>query len=98
MSIDTATERTAPRLKLRYREEIVPALREEIGYANPMQVPGLTKLVVNMGAGEAARGSKRTEGSARALGAIPGQKPTVPKARKSIAQFRLREGQPIGAH
>src|SRR3954468_13236976 len=97
MSTDT-TERTAPRLKLRYREEIVPALREEIGYANPMQVPGLTKIVVNMGVGEAARDSKLIEGAVRDLGAITGQKPTVTKARKSIAQFKLREGQPIGAH
>src|SRR6478735_9861604 len=98
MSTDTTTERTAPRLKLRYREEIVPALREEIGYANPMQVPGLTKIVVNMGVGEAARDSKLIEGAVRDLGAITGQKPTVTKARKSIAQFKLREGQPIGAH
>src|SRR5690242_6386820 len=98
MSTDTTAERTLPRLKLRYREEIVPALREEIGYANPMQVPGLTKIVVNMGVGEAARDSKLIEGAVRDLGAITGQKPTVTKARKSIAQFKLREGQPIGAH
>ena len=97
MSTDT-TERTAPRLKLRYREEIVPALREEVGYANPMQVPGLTKIVVNMGVGEAARDSKLIEGAVRDLTAITGQKPQVTKARKSIAQFKLREGMPIGAH
>ena len=63
-----------------------------------MQVPGLTKIVVNMGVGEAARDSKLIEGAIRDLGAITGQKPTVTKARKSIAQFKLREGQPIGAH
>src|SRR4051794_14666526 len=98
MSTDTTTERTSPRLKLRYREEIVPALREEIGYANPMQVPGLTKIVVNMGVGEAARDSKLIEGAVRDLTAITGQKPQVTRARKSIAQFKLREGMPIGAH
>ncbi len=76
----------------------MPALREEFGYANPMQVPGLTKIVVNMGVGEAARDSKLIEGAVRDLAAITGQKPTVTKARKSIAQFKLREGQPIGAH
>jgi large subunit ribosomal protein L5 len=94
----TTTERALPRLKQRYREEIAPALREEFGYSNVMQVPSLTKIVVNMGVGEAARDSKLIEGAIRDLGAITGQKPTVTKARKSIAQFKLREGQPIGAH
>ena len=75
-----------------------PALREEFGYANVMQVPGLTKIVVNMGVGEAARDSKLIEGAVRDLAAITGQKPPVTKARKSIAQFKLREGMPIGAH
>ena len=87
-----------PRLKARYREEIVPALREEFGFANVMQVPGLTKIVVNMGVGEAARDSKLIEGAIHDLTAITGQKPQVTKARKSIAQFKLREGMPIGAH
>ena len=87
-----------PRLKTRYREEILPALREEFGYANVMQVPGLTKIVVNMGVGEAARDSKLIEGAVKDLTAITGQKPQVTKARKSIAQFKLREGMPIGAH
>ncbi len=87
-----------PRLKARYREEIVPALREEFNFANVMQVPGLTKIVVNMGVGEAARDSKLIEGAIKDLAAITGQKPQVTKARKSIAQFKLREGMPIGAH
>jgi large subunit ribosomal protein L5 len=87
-----------PRLKARYRERILPELREEFSYPNVMQVPGLVKIVVNMGVGEAARDSKLIEGAIRDLGAITGQKPQVTKARKSIAQFKLREGMPIGAH
>jgi large subunit ribosomal protein L5 len=90
--------RVAPRLKTRYREEIRPALHEQFGYQNVMQVPGLTKIVVNMGVGEAARDSKLIEGAVRDLAAITGQKPQVTRARKSIAQFKLREGMPIGAH
>jgi len=93
-----AGQAAGPRMKARYREEILPALREEFGYANVMQVPGLTKIVVNMGVGEAARDSKLIEGAVRDLTAITGQKPQVTKARKSIAQFKLREGMPIGAH
>ena len=92
------TETMVPRLKTRYREEIIPALREDFGFANVMQVPGLTKIVVNMGVGEAARDSKLIEGAIKDLAAITGQKPQVTKARKSIAQFKLREGMPIGAH
>jgi large subunit ribosomal protein L5 len=88
----------APRLKLRYREEIAPALHEEFGYANAMQIPRLVKIVVNMGVGDAARDSKLIDGAIRDLGAITGQKPQVTKARRSIAQFKLREGMPIGAH
>jgi large subunit ribosomal protein L5 len=98
---ETKTENVAgemPRMKARYREEILPALREEFGFANVMQVPGLTKIVVNMGVGEAARDSKLIEGAVKDLTAITGQKPQVTAARKSIAQFKLREGQPIGAH
>src|SRR5665213_3565325 len=87
-----------PRLKQRYRDEILGTLREEFGYGNVMQVPGLTKVVVNMGVGEAARDSKLIEGAVKDLTAITGQKPSVTKARKSIAQFKLREGMPIGAH
>ena len=89
---------TIPRLKAKYRETIVPALQEEFSYGNVMQIPGLTKIVVNMGVGEAARDSKIIEGAIRDLTAITGQKPAVTKARKSIAQFKLREGMPIGAH
>jgi large subunit ribosomal protein L5 len=98
MSDTTVAPRTAPRLKARYQEEILPALREEFGYANPHQVPKLVKVVVNMGVGEAARDSKLIEGAVRDLATITGQKPQVTKARKSIAQFKLREGMPIGAH
>ena len=89
---------TTPRLKSKYRAEILPALHEQFGYANVMQVPGLTKIVVNMGVGEAARDGKLIEGAIRDLTAITGQKPSVTKARKSIAQFKLREGMPIGTH
>ena len=101
MTTDSATavtEKVTPRLKTRYREEILPSLKSEFEIANVMQVPGLTKIVVNMGVGEAARDSKLIEGAVRDLTAITGQKPTVTKARKSIAQFKLREGMPIGAH
>ena len=98
MSTTSTETREMPRLKARYREEILPALRDQFGYANVMQVPGLTKIVVNMGVGEAARDSKLIEGAVKDLTAITGQKPTVTRARKSIAQFKLREGMPIGAH
>lgn len=94
----TDTQVPAARLKLRYREEIRPALHKEFDYANVMQIPGVTKVIVNMGVGEAARDSKLIEGAIRDLTAITGQKPIVTKARKSIAQFKLREGMPIGCH
>ena len=90
--------RTQPRLKARYRTEIAKALNEEFSYDNVMQIPGLTKIVVNMGVGEAARDSKIIDMAVRDLTAITGQKPQVTKARKSIAQFKLREGMPIGCH
>ena len=93
-----ATAPTTPRLKQFYRDHIRSALQEEFQYGNVMQLPGLTKIVVNMGVGEAARDSKILEGALRDLTAITGQKPVVTKARKSIAQFKLREGQTIGAH
>lgn len=93
----TATTAT-PRLKEKYRNEIIAALREEFGHENINQVAGLTKIVVNMGVGDAAKDSKLIEGAIADLTAITGQKPQVTKARKSIAQFKLREGQPIGAH
>ncbi|MCT6778517.1 50S ribosomal protein L5 [Streptomyces sp. CS7] len=92
------TATTAPRLKTRYREEIAGKLREEFSYENVMQVPGLVKIVVNMGVGDAARDSKLIDGAVRDLTTITGQRPAVTKARKSIAQFKLREGQPIGCH
>src|ERR1700750_510685 len=88
----------APRVKERYASEIAPALREEFGYAHVMQVPGLSKIVVNMGVGDAARDAKLIEGAVRDLSLITGQKPAVARAKKSIAQFKLREGMPIGAH
>ena len=98
MTTAVSETRVQPRLKTKYREEIVGTLQEQFQYANVMQVPGLTKIVVNMGVGEAARDSKLIEGAVRDLAAITGQKPQVTKARKSIAQFKLREGMPIGAH
>lgn len=88
----------APRLKEKYNSEIREALRAEFAHSNIMQVGGLVKIVVNMGVGEAARDSKALEGAIRDLTVITGQKPVVTKARKSIAQFKLREGQAIGAH
>jgi large subunit ribosomal protein L5 len=89
---------TTPRLKTKYREEIAGKLQEEFSYENVMQTPGLVKIVVNMGVGDAARDSKLMDGAVRDLTTITGQKPAITKARKSIAQFKLREGQPIGAH
>ncbi|UGY93114.1 50S ribosomal protein L5 [Streptomyces gobiensis] len=98
MTATSDTARANPRLKQRYRDEIQTKLRDEFKYENVMQIPGLTKIVVNMGVGDAARDSKLIEGAIRDLATITGQKPAVTKARKSIAQFKLREGQPIGAH
>ena len=89
---------TKPRLKTRYQDEIKPALQDQYSFGNIMQVPGVVKVVVNMGVGDAAKDSKLIEGAVRDLTAITGQKPVVTKARKSIAQFKLREGMPIGAH
>jgi hypothetical protein len=91
-------EKVQPRLKQKYRDEIKAALTEQFGYANVNQVPGLVKVVVNTGVGEAARDSKIMDGALKDLTAITGQKPQVTLARKSIAQFKLREGQAIGAH
>jgi large subunit ribosomal protein L5 len=90
--------RPVPRLKERYRGEIAAAMREEFGYPNVMQIPIITKIVVNMGVGEAARDAKLIDGAVRDLSVISGQKPAVARARKSVAQFKLREGMPIGAH
>ncbi|MBG6055621.1 large subunit ribosomal protein L5 [Salinibacterium sp. CAN_S4] len=99
---DTATAaptgKTQPRLKQKYRTEIAAQLKKDFGFTNVHQVPGLVKIVVNTGVGEAARDGKIIDGAVKDLTAITGQKPQVTNARKSIAQFKLREGQPIGAH
>src|SRR3954449_12012900 len=92
-----APTRPPARLKLRYREEVLPELKSSLGIANVMQVPGVMKVVVNMGVGDAARDAKLIDGAVRDLSLITGQKPTVRRATKSIAQFKLREGMPIGA-
>jgi large subunit ribosomal protein L5 len=92
------SSKTLPRLKQQYRAEVAPNLQSKFGYGNVMQTPTLTKIVINMGVGDAARDSKLIEGAIRDLTAISGQKPLVNRARKSIAQFKLREGMPIGAH
>ena len=91
------SENYTPRLKTRYREEIRKNLNEEFKYDNVMQIPGVTKVVVNMGVGEAARDSKVINGALEDLTAITGQKPQLRRAKKSIANFKLREGMPIGA-
>jgi len=90
----TATNepKAVPRLKQRYRDEIKPALTEEFSFSNQMMVPGVVKVVVNMGVGDAAKDSKLIDGALRDLTAITGQKPQIRKATKSIAQFKLREG------
>jgi large subunit ribosomal protein L5 len=93
----TTTEKILPRLKARYREEITAELQKQFNYANVMQIPGVVKVVVNMGVGDAARDGKLIEGAVRDLSIITGQRPEVRRARKSIAQFKLREGMPIGA-
>ena len=100
MSSETAgvTATITPRLKARYTRDVRPALREEFQHGNIMEVGRVVKVVVNMGVGEAAHDSKMIEGAVRDLAAITGQKPQVTRARKSIAQFKLREGMPIGAH
>ena len=101
MATKTAAKTDAkalPRLKAQYRAEIIARLTEEFGFENPHQVPNLTKIVVNMGVGDAAKDGKLIDGAVRDLTSITGQKPQINLARKSIAQFKLREGQAIGAH
>ena len=93
----TTVQRSLPRLKQRYQEEILSDLRGQFDFSNVMQVPRITKIVVNMGVGEAARDAKLMDGAVRDLSVITGQKPQVQRARKSVAQFKLREGMPIGA-
>ncbi|WP_342319021.1 50S ribosomal protein L5 [Corynebacterium mayonis] len=90
-------ENYTPRLKARYKDDIRTKLNEQFGYDNVMQIPGLTKIVVNMGVGDAARDSKVINGALEDLTAITGQKPQLRRAKKSIANFKLREGMPIGA-
>lgn len=85
-----------PRLKERYRTEVAPALIEEFGYENTMQVPRLQKVVVNVGAGEALQNAKALDAISRDLMTITGQKPIITRAKKSIAAYKLREGNPIG--
>ncbi len=91
------SEKLQPRLKLRYREQIRDALNEQFKYGNVMQIPTVVKVVVNMGIGEAARDAKLINGAVSDLSLITGQRPEIRRARKSIAQFKLREGMPIGA-
>jgi large subunit ribosomal protein L5 len=93
----TAPEKMSPRLKDRYRETIAPALREQFSYTNPMQIPRLVKIVVNMGVGDATQNAKILDPAVNELGQITGQKPVVTRAKKSIAAFKVREGMPIGA-
>ncbi len=98
MSAKTATEDTyTPRLRARYREELVPVLQEQLGLGNVMQVPRLEKVVVNMGVGEAVKDGRLLDAALEDLATITGQKAVVTKARKSIAGFKLREGMAIGA-
>jgi len=97
-TIEAPNARTIPRLKQRYRDEIAGQLREQFSYENVMQIPGLTKVVVNMGVGEAARDAKLIDGAVRDLTTITGQKPQVTRSKKSIAQFKLRENMAIGCH
>lgn len=93
----STSEKVQPRLKARYRAEIKDSLNSEFNYDNVMQIPGVVKVVVNMGVGDAARDAKLINGAVADLALITGQKPEIRKARKSIAQFKLREGMPIGA-
>ncbi|MFP4148720.1 MAG: 50S ribosomal protein L5 [Nitriliruptoraceae bacterium] len=96
MSETTAAAPMTPRLKQRYHDEVVPALTEQLGITNRMQVPGFEKIVVNVGLGEAIADAKALEGAMKDVATITGQKPRVNRARKSIAGFKLREGMPIG--
>ncbi|MET3173705.1 UNVERIFIED_ORG: large subunit ribosomal protein L5 [Arthrobacter sp. UYCu721] len=97
-TLETPATKIVPRLKTKYADSIKSTLVEEFKYTNVNQVPRLVKVVVNMGVGDAAKDSKLIDGAVRDLTLITGQKPQVTKARKSIAQFKLREGMPIGAH
>jgi large subunit ribosomal protein L5 len=96
-TIEEGLETKPARLKIRYRKEGVPALMKEFGFRNPNQVPRMEKIVINMGLGEALANNKILESAVDQLGAITGQRPVVTRARKSIANFKLRQGQAIGA-
>jgi large subunit ribosomal protein L5 len=87
----------SPRLKTKYLEDIAPALKDELGLGNVMQVPRFSKIVVNMGVGESVADRKAIEGAMEELSVITGQKPKLNRARKSIANFKVREGMPVGA-
>ena len=89
-------DKYTPRLRQRYDAEIVKAMTEKFGYENPMQVPKLEKITLNMGVGEASQDKKKVQTAAEEMELIAGQKPVITKAKKSIAQFKLREGMPIG--
>jgi large subunit ribosomal protein L5 len=97
VSADTTTNGYEPRLRTRYRDEVVPTLKDQLGLGNVMQVPGLEKVVINMGVGEAVKDGRLLDAALEDLAIITGQKAVVTKARKSIAGFKLREGMPIGA-
>ncbi len=94
--MSTTTSTYQPRLKRRYREEIVPALQRQLGLSNVMEVPRLEKVVVNVGLGEAIQDAKALEGAMRDLATVTGQRPRVNRARRSIAGFKVRQGMPIG--
>lgn len=91
------SENVVPRMREKYKKDAVPALMKRFGYKNPMQVPRITKVVVNMGLGEAVGNPKLVDSAVAEMAAITGQKPVVTRAKKSIANFKLREGMPIGA-
>jgi large subunit ribosomal protein L5 len=96
-AVQTAVStRPEPRMKVRYRDEIVPALVKEFGYGNVMQVPRISKISVNIGLGEALQNSKALEAAAGDMATVTGQKAVITKAKRSIAHFKLREGMPIG--
>ncbi len=96
MATAESVEKVVPRLRTKYHQEVRPGLREQFGYKNPMMVPGLQKIVINMGVGRATENKARLEHATRDLGIIAGQKPVTTKARKSVAGFKLREGYAIG--
>lgn len=93
---ETTTARQLPRLKQRYREEVVPVITREFGYTNPMQVPTLEKICVNIGLGEALTEGRAIESASGDLAAITGQRPVITRAKRAISNFKLREGNPIG--